>query len=365
MNRVAHKPRLLLFNLATDTDDPVLGFTTAWINSLAGYCEYIDVITMRAGSLAVAGNVRVFSVGKEHGYAEPRRLIKFYRVLSSLLAERSYDACFAHMMPLFAILGYPLLQPRRVPITLWYAHKSVTWLLRLAEKLVKRIVTASPESFRIKSSKVMILGHGIDTDAFEPSPERGPSNQVFTIISVGRISAIKRLELLIEAAKILVEDGVANFQVRLVGGVPPGGQTYAERLHGLVAEYSLESIIRFAGHVPFERVVTEYQNADVMVNLSMTGSVDKAILEAMSCGLPVITSNEAFNEILRDWGDLLLVPAGKPDVLSTRLRHLMLMPVSDRLVLGKQLRHEVEANHNLSKLAEMLISCFTSDTQTG
>ena len=43
------KLRLLLFNLATDADDPALGFTTGWINALATHGANVHVITMRAG----------------------------------------------------------------------------------------------------------------------------------------------------------------------------------------------------------------------------------------------------------------------------------------------------------------------------
>ena len=60
--------RLLLFNLATDADDPVLGFSTRWIRALAKHLEFINVITMRAGRIEVPANVRVHSVGKEKGY---------------------------------------------------------------------------------------------------------------------------------------------------------------------------------------------------------------------------------------------------------------------------------------------------------
>ena len=110
--------RLLIFNLVTDMDDPVLGFTTTWINALAARCEAVDVITMKMGRLAVASNVRVYSVGKERDYSEPRRAVEFYRILFGLLRQHHYDACFAHMMQLFAVMAAPLLKLHRVPITL-------------------------------------------------------------------------------------------------------------------------------------------------------------------------------------------------------------------------------------------------------
>ena len=99
---------LLVFNLKTDADDDVLGFTTDWVNALAASCERIFVITMSAGRIAVAENVQVYSIGKEQGYSEPRRATEFYRTLSRLLRNERIDACFAHMMPLFAVMGWNL-----------------------------------------------------------------------------------------------------------------------------------------------------------------------------------------------------------------------------------------------------------------
>ena len=61
---------LMMFNLATDADDPLLSFSSQWINRLAARYDRIDVITMRAGRLITAENVYVHSVGKEKGYGE-------------------------------------------------------------------------------------------------------------------------------------------------------------------------------------------------------------------------------------------------------------------------------------------------------
>jgi glycosyltransferase involved in cell wall biosynthesis len=161
--------RLLIFNLATDADDPLLAFTTAWVNRIAAHYDVVDVITMRAGRVAVAANVRVFSVGKERGFSEGRRAAEFYRLLRARLAEGRYDACFAHMMPLFAVMGAPLLAAARVPVTLWYTHRSPHWSVRAAVPLVHRVVTAAPDSFPLSTPKLRVIGHGIDTDFFSPA----------------------------------------------------------------------------------------------------------------------------------------------------------------------------------------------------
>ena len=102
---------LLLFNLMTDIDHPILGFTTQWISALARRVRSIEVITMRSGRVEVPKNVRVHSVGAERGLSEPRRIIEFYRLIFGILRRVRIDGCFAHMIPEFAILPAPSCGP--------------------------------------------------------------------------------------------------------------------------------------------------------------------------------------------------------------------------------------------------------------
>lgn len=339
--------RLLWFNLTTDADAPVQGFATDWINALAPRCATIDVLTMRAGRVAVADNVRVFSVGKEKGYGEARRAVEFYRILSKLLRDNHYDACFAHIQALFAIMSAPLLKPRRIPITLWYAHKAATPRLRLAEKLVDHVVTASPESFRIHSPKVQVIGHGIDTVQFAPAE---PPAGRFTILSVSRIAPVKKLETILQAAHLLSD---CDFRLRIIGNVQD--EAYARSLRQLAADLSLTAQVEFAGEVPHHQIAREYRQAHLVVNVSRTGAVDKAVLEAMACGVPAISANEAFAAILPD---NLRVPLDVPDALAAKIRAIMGMSPDARRALGHDLRAIVVRDHSLDHLADALVKIF-------
>lgn len=358
--------RLLLFNLVTDADDPVLGFTTIWINGLAARCEAVDVITMKMGRLAVASNVQVYSVGKEQGYSEIRRTFEFYHILLGLLRQHHYDACFAHMMQLFAVMAAPVLKLYRIPITLWYAHKATGRVLQLAEKLVDHVVTSTPEGFRLPSRKVQIIGQGIDTEQFKPSltpppnplPASKEGEKTFTLISVGRIAPVKRLEIIISAVKALHEQQLTDTRLLLVGEVAAQDKDYGEQLRQLVFNYQLTDAVTFTGGMPYEAVVREYQQAEVMVNMSATGSMDKAVLEAMACGLPVVTANEAFKTLLAQWADLLYVPPESPEVLSVRLKQLALMSPDERVALGAALRQLVVEQHSLEHLTDQLMTIF-------
>ncbi|MEO0132931.1 MAG: glycosyltransferase family 4 protein [candidate division WOR-3 bacterium] len=352
--------RLLLFNLATDADDPILGFTTRWISALAEHMESIDVITMRSGKIEVPKNVRVHSVGKEKGYSEPRRAIEFYRILGRLLTEQHYDVCFAHMMPLFALMAAPLLRILKIPIVLWYAHKSVNALLRLATFLVDEVVTSTQEGFRIPSSKVQVIGQGIDTGKFAPKQEGTSPNQTFTILTVGRLSPIKRVELLIEAVALCKEKHPElSVRVKIVGAAATDTDKFYEaKLFSLVKKYHMQTIVIFTGSKSYEQLVHVYHQADCFVNLSETGSIDKAVLEAMSCGLPVIT-NPAFTNLLgtdlSHW-----VIDGNPLKLCDRLLLLASMSEIERCKLGQQLRNIVVQEHSLTGLCTKLVREFKS-----
>ena len=129
---------LLMLNMAVDLDAPISGFTTRWIEALAGHMDRIHVITMYVGRVEVPQNVQVYSLGKEKGYSEIRRGLEFYRHILGIVRENHVDACFSHMVPKFTVLAAPLLKVTGVPIVQWYAHPSVTKSLRLAHRFSAR-----------------------------------------------------------------------------------------------------------------------------------------------------------------------------------------------------------------------------------
>lgn len=349
---------LLIFNLKTDADDSVLGFTTDWINAIAERCDRTIVITMMTGRLAVADNVQVFSVGKEKGYSERRRLWEFYRLLWQVLQTEQIDACFAHMMPLFAILGWPLLKLKQIPIVLWYAHRQVTLKLRLATALVDRVVASSASGFRIRTHKFRSIGQGIDTDRFCPPEQTVALADKSLILTVGRLSPIKRLEVLIEAVALLPEALRSQVELRYVGDpLGENGQQYAQQLHAKVATLGLTAQTRFEPAHPFHQVQRVYQQADIFVNSSDTDSMDKTVLEAMSCGVPVVTSNAAFRdvfspELAADW----LISKNDPALLAQRLTTLLKMGPTAKHALGLQLRALVKRRHSLPALVNRLLN---------
>lgn len=339
--------RLLVFNLATDAEDPILGFTTAWLRALGARVGDIDVVTMRVGRVDLPPNVHVQSVGKERGYGEPRRVVEFYRILVRLLRTHRYDACFAHMMPLFAVLASPLLRARRIRTTLWYAHAATGPMVRAAARTVAVVVTPSPESFRVRTRRdiVRVVGHGIDTKTYplvvaEPVPP-------YRLLALGRVAPVKRLELLVRALPSVEAALGTEVGLRLVG---PVDNAYAEGLMVLARRLGCENRVSIPGPRSYDKIGGVMNGTTVAMNVSATGSVDKAVLEAMACGVPVVVANEAFGFL----PDVCLAEPTASDVAEKVVAIARMSPAA-RQSLGQDLRQMVEADHSLERLADLLV----------
>jgi glycosyltransferase involved in cell wall biosynthesis len=208
------------------------------------------------------------------------------------------------------------------PVTLWYTHRQVDWKLRLATFWATQIFTAAPESFRLASAKVKVLGHGIDTAAFS-CPSR-QDNKIKVITHVGRLTAIKHCETLILAAKYLQAKLGPSFVVRFVGGAATTlDQAYVKKLQQLVSDEHLEAVVEFSGPVSNQQIPAIYCASDLSVNLTPTGGLDKSVLESMAAAVPVLSSNQAFRPYFGSWAERLLFPVAGAEILATKIEALL------------------------------------------
>jgi glycosyltransferase involved in cell wall biosynthesis len=344
--------RVLLFNLATDADDPILGFASRWVRAIAARVERVDVVTMRAGRLDLPSNVTVRSVGKERGLSEPRRALELYRHLLTVLRE-PVDVCFSHMIPIFSVMAAPLLRARGIPLVTWYAHRQVTPVLKLAHHLSTRLVTSAPSSYRYRHDKLAVLGQGIDASMFEPVPPA--PDGVPLLVSVARISPIKDPMTLVEAVDLLVRRG-REVRCAFVGDAPARDADYEAAVRRRAGPLEEAGSVSFVGPVQSDRVVEWLRKSSAHVNLCPTGAIDKAAIEAMICQRPSLVANVGFRETLGDWSDQLIFRHGDPSDLAARVEALLAMSAVERARIGADLRERALARHSLDGLADRLVA---------
>lgn len=347
-----------MITYAVNEDLDLLGFIPTWIRKLAERGDKLYVITLNYNDETILPqNVAIYGLNEKSNRFS--KYLYFSRIMFKLLSKKEVDVIFCHMSPTFVIMVAPWAKFFRVPIVMWYTHGTVSWRLKLAHFLANKIVTASKESFRIASDKVIVIGHGIDTSRFKPAVNQKKGGNKKTILSVGRISPRKDYETLIKAADVLVnEKNIKDLEFIIVGGVPIASQEeYYEGLKKMVRELELEDYVKFTGSIPYNEILSYYQNCDLFVSTSQTGSLDKTVLEAMACEKPVIVCNEAFKEMLRPFDSLCLFKCSDYRDIAEKLKNIL---DNEHLwrEIGMRNREEVINNHNISHLTDSLISIF-------
>ena len=343
--------KILFITRRIDQQDALAGFSFTWIKKLAERLEKLEVICLEVGDLTgLPANCQVHSLGKEQGASRWQRFWRFQKLARSLVPQ--VDGVLAHQNPEYSLAVAWWCKLRKKRLIAWYTHKAVTWRLRLMVAVVDKVISASAESFRLKTNKLTILHHGIDVDFFSFRPK--PVSGQLKLVSVSRLSPTKNIETIIEvAAQLFEEDQALGVDIY---GAPAGqdGVKYLAKLQKMVADRQLGSVINFRGPAPYTQTPALYQQSDLLVNCSQTGSLDKAVLEAMACGTLVLTTNEAFKNFFKTL-PVDLYASDRPMLVS---KIKTLAGLANRQTLQSQLRQLIVKEHNLDDLLAKIIERF-------
>jgi glycosyltransferase involved in cell wall biosynthesis len=157
--------------------------------------------------------------------------------------------------------------------------------------------------------RTALTPYGINEDWLETRSSPIPGRILF----VGRVCLLKGSHYLAEAARILKARGVPC-EIRVVGPYSPD----------VIARPAFQGPT-YVGPVPRDAVRSEFAEADVFAFPSLTEGLAMVQLEAMACGVPVVTTPRAGGQV-RDGQDGFVVPIRDPRALADRLEQI----VSDR-----------------------------------
>lgn len=169
-------------------------------------------------------------------------------------------------------------------------QKNTRAVLSLSEKVIvpsmyfKRVVA---EKYGISEGKLFICASGgVDTQLFRILPDKSV-NEIFTMGFVGRISAGKGWDTLLQACAKLPD---RDFRLVLVGDGPESTQ-----MQRLLDELQLGNVVQRHGLLPQKELARIYNDIDVFVfpTERKGESLGLVAIEAMACGTPVIASDYA------------------------------------------------------------------------
>ncbi|KPK73576.1 MAG: hypothetical protein AMJ79_15030, partial [Phycisphaerae bacterium SM23_30] len=143
---------------------------------------------------------------------------------------------------------------------------------------------------------IEVIPNGVDLERFAPG-ERKCDLPRLRLLTVGRLSRSKRIDLLIEAM------GLLHRRRPGITLTIAGGGALADELKRMVRQKRLQEAIKLLGFVPGEAMPRLYQGHDVLITATAQEGMSNAMLEAMASGLPIITTRcEGVEELIADNG---------------------------------------------------------------
>ena len=341
--------RLLVITQKVDKKDPILGFFHGWILKLSEKFEKISVICLENGDYDLPENVKVFSLGKEFGKNKIKYVANLYRHILGLYAD--YDAVFVHMNQEYIILGGFLWKIMGKRVYLWRNHLEGNIFTRVAVWLSNKVFCTSKFAFVAKYKKTSLMPVGIDTSVFN-TKLRIKNYELCKnkILFLSRMSPVKKPELLIESLNILKNRGV-DFTCDFHGDPLSKDEDYYNSLKTKVKEFSLENKINFYKSVPNYETPKIYNEHEIFVNLTPSGSFDKTILEAAACGcIPVITNKSLSGDI----DEKMITKKETPEAVAQALDFWLNAGNEQKKDASIKLQKYVSENHSLNSLVDKL-----------
>ena len=208
--------------------------------------------------------------------------------------------------------------------------KNATALVACSEGLKARAVTFMP------GLSIEVIPNGVDLELFSPDPTPEKPDTL-RLLTVGRLSPTKRVEMLIDAVEMLQKQGV-KVQLTIAGS-----GALERRLRQTVTRKNLADVVRMAGRVEPEKMPRLYRQNDIFVSATMQEGMSNAMLEAMASGLPIVTTAcEGLDELISDNG--IIVRGNDPQALAQAVRALY----DDWPTLDRMSKAAREHAHNFS-----------------
>ncbi len=202
--------------------------------------------------------------------------------------------------------------------------------------------------FKRLIKKYIIIPNGIDTNKYS-AKKNYFTQKTYKIFMASRINRLRDHQTLIKAVNQLVKKGY-NIQLRIAGD----GETLSE----LQKKFNNQKHITFLGNINEKEIIKELHKTDIYVHATFAETFSIAILQAMSCALPIITSNiEGVRHMIKHKYNGLLFENKNVLDLQEKILHL----IKDKnfaIKLAKNARNDVEKYYDNKIITKKYLELF-------
>jgi len=247
-----------------------------------------------------------------------------------------------------------------------FLDREIGWQHRLLRGVSRSIwstaarVVANSEGLRRLGNKafpdiaVDVITNGIDTTDFCIQTDR-PKHDDVRLLFVGRLVDQKGLPVLLEAlSSIVAASGRTDIRLCVVGDGPqkPHYQQYIDA-------HALNGRVEFAGWVKLADLKHRYNASDIFVLPSTFEGMPSVVLQAMACGVPVVSTRVFGSEdLVEDSYNGYLVDIGDSKAMAQRLLYLADHP-DQRQMMGMNARNSV-MQYNWRTIADRFLALYAA-----
>jgi colanic acid/amylovoran biosynthesis glycosyltransferase len=224
----------------------------------------------------------------------------------------------------------------------------VTFQKAAAVHCVSEAIMNEAQRYGLERKKTRIIRPAVDPQFFCP-PESSKTelpSKVFRITTTGSLIWRKGYEYALQAIRELKDKGI-NVQFNILGDGPE-----RQRVLYTIDDLDLNDVVELHGGISPQDVRRFLHHSDAFLLSSLSEGISNSVLEAMACGVPVVTTNcGGMSEAVSDGVEGFVVPTRDADSIARALTSLWEHP-EIRLRMGLAGRQRIERFFSLSRQVE-------------
>ena len=200
------------------------------------------------------------------------------------------------------------------------------WPRRVTRLLEAAAVVTAPSLYLLERMKpyrpdILLVQNPIDIKRYEFNLRSAPRP---TLVWLRAFHDVYNAPMAIQAAARIIPE-YPEFHL-FMGGGDKGDGSFQQTLE-LARALGISSSIEFSGKIPKMDVPDWLQRGDIFINTTNVDNTPVSILEALACGLCVVSTNVGgIPYLLSDEIDGLLVPPNDPEAMASAIRRILAEP---------------------------------------
>ena len=286
-----------------------------WVSRFKGLRAIFRLINYTAQLWQAANHVQLFHVMANSGW--------------------SWHLFAAPVIWIGKIKGVPVIINYRGGEAGAFFDKSFFWVKPSLDRTTEIIVPSGflEAVFNKRGYSTRIVPNIIDLSRFSPKEGLPHPLQEKDVIN---ILAARNLELIYDNATALRAFKLVKEKIPSVHLTIAGSGSEDEYLKRLAKELAIDNSVTFTGRIDNKDMPALYQSADIMVNGSLIDNMPISLLEALACGIPIVSTNVG--------GIPQLVEHDKTALLVTAKDHTAMADALLELINNESKRNKIRKN---------------------